>query len=170
MTPPTIRFATAADDAPVGELLVEAFREAYRRKMPEVVLPPERLSDLRNTTQKRLNASVLVAETEGSIVGTVMILKPGAAGTEAWIPNAADLRQLAVGRAWQGLGVASALLDAAESLAWSWKAEAICVHTRRGAVGVAEVYRKRGYVRTPAGDFEGRAVTLEAHLKLRPNR
>jgi hypothetical protein len=41
----------------------------------------------------------------------------------------------------------------------------MCLHVRRGALGVAGFYLKRGYARAPEGDFEGHHVTLDGYLK-----
>ena len=52
-----IREAVAADDAAVGELLVEAFVSRYARKMPEVVVTPQRKDELRDVAGKRAVAT-----------------------------------------------------------------------------------------------------------------
>jgi GNAT superfamily N-acetyltransferase len=162
-----IREARPEDDFAVGEILVRAFTEAYRLKLPHVVLPESRLRELRDTAGKRAVATVLVAELEGRVVGTVALFRPGAKGSEAWLPNAADLRQLAIEPGLHGRGLSKALLDAAEALAWEWGVDAICLHTRQGAEGVARLYVSRGYVRTPEGDIQAPHVMLEAHVKRR---
>ena len=136
-----VREARPEDDARIGELLVKAFVDTYAQKMPEVVVTEERKHELRNVAEKRQNATVLVAEMEGLVIGTVSIVKPGAKCTEAWLDNAADLRHLASDISVHGRGYASALLDRAEEIAFEeWKASAICLHVRRGASGVARMY------------------------------
>src|SRR4051812_13816677 len=91
----TVREATPKDDERIGEILVEAFVTAYAQKMPEVVVHDERKRELRAVAEKRKHATILVAELDGKIVGTVSIFKPGAHGTEAWLADGADLRHLA---------------------------------------------------------------------------
>jgi len=71
-----IRDAIEADDTIVGELLVQAFLTQYAKKLPDVSYTVERLADLRNQSAKRASASVLVAEIDGRIVGTVWC-RPG---------------------------------------------------------------------------------------------
>lgn len=149
-----IRPATAADDRRVGDLLVEAFTNQYARLLPGYVVPPERLADLRNQAEKRAQASVLVVENAGEIIGTVALFRPGTGRSEAWIAGAADLRLLAIDPAWQGRGLARALMDHAEDLARSWKVPAICLHVRREFTEVARLYQARGYQRDPAGDLD----------------
>jgi GNAT superfamily N-acetyltransferase len=133
--------------------------------MPEVVYDEARKNELRNVALKRSRATVLVAEIGGHIVGTVSIFKPGADTSEAWLPNAADLRQLAVEPRHHGKGVSKPLLDRAEEIArGEWKVDAICLHVRQGASGVARLYEKRGFLRDSSGDIKRPTVTLEAYV------
>lgn len=159
-----IREALPADDARVGELLVDAFVTTYARKMPEVVYGDGRKSELRDVATKRGLASVFVAELDGRVVGTIAIFAPGAVSSEAWLPNSADIRHLAVDPALHGKGVSKPLLDRAEALARDeWKVDAICLHVRKGADGVARLYQSRGFLREPSGDMIKPDVTLEAY-------
>ena len=157
-----IRPATPGDDVAVGELLVRAFESAYALKMPEVEITEQRRAELRAVAHKRARATVLVLEREGQLLGTVALFRPGAEGTQAWLPNAADLRHLATAPEVHGQKLSSALLDAAERLAWSWGVEAICLHVRRGAVGVSALYQRRGYRREATADLDLPSVFLEA--------
>lgn len=150
-----IRRAEPQDDDTVGELLVTAFVQGYARKLPEVVVTESRKQQLRAVAQKRAVATVLVAQVGGQVVGTVAIFPPDAEGTEAFVPGAADLRHLAVTPACKGTGIAAKLLDEAERIAQKeWQVPAICLHVRRGALGVASLYQKRGYQRVPSGDID----------------
>jgi GNAT superfamily N-acetyltransferase len=160
-----VRPARPEDDSAIGELLVEGYLTAYARKMPEVVLSERRLAYLRDVASKRSIASVLVGELEGRVVGTVALFPPGATGSEAWLPNAADLRQLVTHPSVHGRGFSKPLLDAAERLAFeTWRVAAICLHVRRGNRGVARLYQGRGYVRAPEGDLDTAEVFLEAYV------
>jgi GNAT superfamily N-acetyltransferase len=161
---PLVREARPEDDARVGDLLVDAFLTTYARKMPEVRYDDARKNDLRDVASKRARARVLVAEIDGRVAGTVAIFKPGAEGSEAWLPNAADLRHLAVDPRLHGQGVSKPLLDRAEAIARDeWKVAAICLHVRQGADGVARLYQSRGFVRDSSGDMVKPTVTLEAY-------
>ncbi len=161
----TVREATPEDDIRIGDLLVEAFVTAYALKMPEVVVHDERKRELRAVAEKRKHATILVAELDRKIVGTVSIFKPGAPGTEAWLSEGADLRHLATDVSLHGKGLAGALLSRAEAIVRDeWKAKHLCLHVRRGAAGVARLYVSRGYVRDPSGDFDKPGVYLEAHV------
>jgi len=160
-----IRDAVEADDTVVGELLVQAYLTQFAKKLPDVSYSPERLADLRNQMARRACASVLVAEIDGLIAGTVTLYPAGASGSDAWIVGAVDLRLLAIHPEFQGRGLSGRVLDAAEARARKWGASAICLHTRQGALGVARLYRSRGYVRDETGDLDRRpSVYLEAHV------
>lgn len=160
-----IRLAEPRDDHAVGELLVDAFVTSYAEKMPEVVVNDERKRDLRAVAEKRAVATVFVAELDGKIVGTVAIFKPGSKGSEAWTANTADLRHLAVDPHRKITGLATALMDRAEAECWSWGVDAISLHVRRGAEGVARFYQKRGYARRVDGDLDYLpSVFLEAYI------
>ncbi|HYI02326.1 GNAT family N-acetyltransferase [Hyalangium sp.] len=159
-----LREARPEDDAAIGELLVDAYITQYAKKMPEVVYTEDRKRALRDVANKRAISTVLVAEVDGEVAGTVALFPPGAPGSEAWTPNTADLRHLATGVRYHGTGLSRPLLDAAESLARQWEVDAIGLHVRRGVQGVARMYMGRGYVRTPEGDLDLSVVFLEAYL------
>jgi ribosomal protein S18 acetylase RimI-like enzyme len=159
-----VRLARSEDDAAVGELLVEGYVTAYARKMPHVVVTERRRADLRDVAGKRASATVLVATLDGRVAGTVALWRPGSPQSEAWLPGAADLRHLAVDPALQGRGLSRPLLDEAERIARDeWRVPAICLHVRRGNVGVARLYQSRGYARDASGDLSFPEVELDAY-------
>lgn len=164
-----VRLARPEDDAAVGELLVEGYVSAYARKMPHVVVGEERKATLRDVASKRASATVLVLELDGRVVGTVALWRPGSPDSEAWLPRAADLRHLAIAPGLQGRGLSKPLLDEAERIARDeLRAEAVCLHVRRGNRGVAALYMGRGYARDPSGDLTYPEVELDAYvLRLR---
>lgn len=159
-----IREARPEDDAAIGELLVDAYITQYARKMPEVVYTEERKRTLRDVASKRAVASVLVAEVDGAVAGTVALFPPGAPDSEVWTLNTADLRHLATATRYHGQGLSRPLLDAAEALARKWGVDAVALHVRKGNQGVARMYMQRGYARTPEGDLVLPEVSLEAYL------
>ena len=160
-----VREAQPADDAAVGEILVDGYLTAYARKLPHVVVGEERRATLRDVARTRAIATVLVVEVDGRLAGTVALFKPGAETSEAWVAGAADLRHLAVAPSTQGKGLAKPLLDEAERIAREvWKVTGICLHVRRGNAGVARLYQSRGYVRSPEGDLKYPEVELDAYL------
>jgi ribosomal protein S18 acetylase RimI-like enzyme len=169
-TAPIVRHAREADDYAVGELLVSAYQSAYAVKMPEVILPEQRLKDLRAVAQKRAEAIVLVLEGTGAesgrVLGTVALWRPASAGSEAWLPNACDMRHLATDPATHGRGFSKLLLDEIERIAFEeCKADVICLHVRKGNHGVRRLYESRGFVRDESGDREAPGVVLLAFAK-----
>jgi len=163
-----LRLATPEDDAAIGELLVEAYVEAYREKMPEVVVSEARKKDLRDVASKRKIAQVVVLEKSGTLIGTIAVFPPGAAGSEAWLPNATDIRHLAVARSHHGQGLSKLLLIEAERISREIKAGTITLHVRKGAHGVGRLYESMGYQRAREGDLELPHIKLEAYaLKIK---
>ncbi|MFP2900191.1 GNAT family N-acetyltransferase [Corallococcus sp. 4LFB] len=160
-----LREARPEDDKVIGELLVEAYTTQYAKLMPEVVYSEERKAFLRDVASRRGACTILVAEVDGELAGTVALYPPGAPGTEAWLPRTADLRALATSVRFQGQGLAQPLLAETEALAKRWGVDAISLHVRRGAKGVARMYERRGYQRAPEGDIDRLPdVYLEAYL------
>ncbi|NTX05799.1 GNAT family N-acetyltransferase [Myxococcus sp. CA051A] len=159
-----IREARPEDDVAVGDLLIEAFTSQYAKKLPDVVYTDERKRELRDVAARRKIATLLVAEVEGEIVGTVALFPPDAPGSEAWLPRAVDLRGLATAVKFHGSGLAQLLLDSAEAMARRWDVDAVCLHVRRGATGVVRMYMARGYLREPSGDLDLPSVYLEAYV------
>ena len=146
--------------------MVKAFVENYAREMPEVVITNQRKADLRAVAVKRALAQVWVAEQDGEIVGTVSMWGVGVKGSEAWLPNAVDLRHMGVAAKAQGKGVSGLLIETAENWARAHGASAVCLHVRRGATGVRAVYEKRGYGADPKGNLDYLPdVYLEALFK-----
>jgi predicted N-acetyltransferase YhbS len=159
-----VRTARPGDDERIGALLVEAFVSTYALKMPEVVVTEARKDDLRKVEHKRETASVLVAEQDQEIIGTVTLLKPGDPSSRAWTPNTGDLRYFAVSPRFQGKGVSLPLLESIVNVARERKLSAICLHVRRGAHGVGRFYQKFGFKRDLRGDSDLPEIYLEAYL------
>ena len=74
-----LRVCSSEDDTAVGELLVASFETQNHAKLG-VKSTPHRLADLRDQSRKRANATVVVGELDGQIVGTVTIYRFGALG------------------------------------------------------------------------------------------
>lgn len=150
----SLRQSRESDDYSVGELLVRAFDTQNALKMPGVVSTPERYADLRNQAQKREHATVLVGEIDGELVGAITLYRWRAVGSEAWIEGAAGLRYLAVDPQYAGKGLSSLFIEEAKKLALSWRAQAICLRVRNGAIGVQKLYLRHGWERDERGDLD----------------
>lgn len=152
--PARVRDAVPADDEAIADLLVRAFTDHDARRVPPVSPSAGRLAELRHQPARRRVATVLVAERDGAIVGTVCLFGPGAPGSEAWIKGAVNLRFLATDLPYQGQGVSSALLDSCEARARQSGAIAVCLHVRRATPDIVALYQSRGYERAPEGDLD----------------
>ena len=147
-----LREALSTDLTEIGELLVKTFSQTYKAKMPHIHTCNERYEELRDVESRRAHGKVLVLELGRQIIGTVTLIYPNAKETQSWIRNAANLRCLAIDPGFHGLGFSEILLDECERLARSWNADFICLHTQSGALGVARLYTRKGYLREPSGD------------------
>lgn len=159
-----IRRAEPRDDEVLGPLLIDSFLTAYARELPWVTYGEDRRKELSDCRTKREEGVVLVAELDGEVVGTVLVYPPGAPHNETWLPDTADLRQLAVAPKWFGHGLSQPLLDAAEAEAWAMGVERVSLHVRQQAKGVRTMYERRGYVRAPEGDLTFPGVELAAYV------
>jgi len=162
----SIRVATHEDDHLIGDLLVRAFTIQNDRLAPQVRMSKARVADLRDLRSKRAAATVLVAEDETGIIGTVTLYPPQAPGNEGWVSDSVDLRCLAVRDDHFGKGVAKRLLAHAVEWAQHQNVSAICLHARTGALGLARMYEGFGFVRDPAGDVKiPNVVYLDGYVK-----
>ncbi len=161
-----IRIAEERDDAVLGTLLVDAFRETYAEKMPEVVVTDRRIEELNSFSGKRNKGTTWVAEVGGRIVGTVFAARPGSRDSLAWLNDCAELKHLAVSPEFRRSGLSEQLMEAALSAIRGWGCWGVCLHVRRGAYGIARFYEKQNFVRDKRGDFDRLPeVFLEAYLK-----
>ena len=135
----TIRRATFADAEQVLACLAEAFapyRSSYTPDgFQDTILNPELLQ------QRMRRMSVLVAEDpSGTIAGTVAC---GTAGEKE-----GHLRGMAVRSAWQGAGVAQALLERAESELRAQGCSRVTLDTTLPLERAMRFYEKHGYRRS----------------------
>lgn len=159
-----IRQASGLDDDDIGDLLVKSFTETYAEKLPHIATPQKRVSELRNVKSRRENGEVFVLELGYRIIGTFSLIRPDSNQSESWIQKAGNLRCLAIDPEFHGLGFSEVLLNESERIARSWSLSFICLHVQKGADGVAKLYKKRGYIREPHGDFESHGLPVEGYL------
>jgi ribosomal protein S18 acetylase RimI-like enzyme len=131
----TVRLATPDDTAAILACLQEAFepfRDAYTPgAFADTVLTPKTLA------ARFATMTILVANApDGSAAGTIAASSDGEEG---------HLRGMAVLRAWQGQGVAQALLDAAESLLRSRGCRRVTLDSTAPLVRAIRFYRRNGY-------------------------
>jgi ribosomal protein S18 acetylase RimI-like enzyme len=135
-----IRAGVVADAAAMADVIVRAFASYTVRLDP----PASALNETADTIAARLGDEMaLVAESEGRIVGCVLI-KPG---SEVYIGR------LAVDPEWHGRGIARALLAAVEAEARARRARALTLGVRVVLPGNQRLFAACGF----------REVAREAH-------
>ena len=104
-----------------------------------------------------------VAVAHGAIVGTVTLALPGSPLAHLSQAGEAEVRMLAVDEAARGLGIASRLMAACETLARNEGLAAVILCTETGMLAAQRLYQRRGYLRDPARDWQIRDVRLLAY-------
>lgn len=115
---------------------------------------------LRDGRSRVRDGIVLVAATNGVIVGTVTLALPGTPLAHLSRPGEAEVRMLAVDEAARGLGVANRLMAACETLARNAGLTAVILCTETGMHAAQRLYDRRGYLRDPVRDWQTRNVRL----------
>ncbi len=148
-----MRVARQDDDKQVGELLLRAFEQTYRYKLPEVFTNRQRKIELMDVESRREEGVVYVLELGYRIIGTFALMPPSCGTSQSWVANSANLRCVALDPDFHGYGFSEMMLEEAERIARNWKCEAIVLHVQDGAEGVARLYQKKGFIRDPEGDM-----------------
>ena len=164
-SPPVIRRATEADYDPIGELCVDSYATAGHLDPTD----PYTVT-LRDARTRDAHAEVLVAERDGTIVGSVTICPSGTEFAEVGRDGESEFRFLAVSPAAWRTGVGEALVDACEQRARETGAPAhvICVIDRNH--GAHRFYEKLGFSRLPERDWSPReGVQLLAFRRAVPH-
>lgn len=113
-------------------------------------------------------AERIVAERDGSIVGTVTLYPPAvdAYGGEARRAEWPELRLLAVAPEARGAGVGKALVEECVRRARRMGAGALGLHTSRSMTVAIAIYRQFGFERVPAHDFQPPGAELVEAYRL----
>ena len=160
------RVARPGDDLQIAALLEQSFVTVYEKKL-RLATPEERKRELRDVATRRENGIVGVLELGYRIVGTFSLIAPGSKSSQCWIPEAANLRCLAVDPEYQGYGFADMLVRWSDEVARAWKLSTLCLHIQDGAESLGRLYSRHGYLRSPEGDansFQGRILAYRKSL------
>ncbi len=160
-----LRAALPSDDLAIADLLMHTFLSTYKEKLPTVQTSEERKEELRNVRGRRKNGYVCVAELGYKIIGTFALIHPESPSSEAWRPNGATLRCVAIDPHFHGLALSELLLEEADRISKLWAASGIYLHVQDGAEKVAALYEKHGYVRDPSGDKIALGNKLLGYMK-----
>ena len=109
------------------------------------------------------NYERIVAEQDGSIIGSVLLYPPAADSyaSAAIPPSYPEVRLLAVPPGVRRQGIGTALMRECERRARQAGAQAIGLHTMEVMQAAIRMYERLGYVRTPETDFRpGQGVVV----------
>ncbi|MCL6737764.1 GNAT family N-acetyltransferase [Streptomyces neyagawaensis] len=112
------------------------------------------LGELRDVARRAAAAEVLVAVTEGRVVGGVTFVPAGGAMADIATPGEAEIRMLAVDHAARGRGIGEALVrDCVERARAVEGCVRVVLSTQRTMHSAHRIYERLGFVRTPARDW-----------------
>lgn len=158
-----VRPATSADLEEAGRVAVAAYETAGQLDDG----PHQGYGTVVADTASRMrDATLLVAERDGSIVGTVTICPPGSPVAEIGREGEVEFRFLAVDPpAWR-TGVADALIEACDAYARAIGAHSLAISVRDINHGARALYEKRGFVRAEGRDWKP-VPTVALHVLTR---
>jgi len=148
-----IRDARNDDRDAVREVVLRAYAE-YASMMPERLWTGYRQQMLA-TLDSVGSAECIVAERNGALVGSVLLLPPAAAayGSSVLKADYPEVRLLAVPPEARGHGIGAALMEACAERARRAGARALGLHTTDLMRAAVRMYERLGYVRAPEHDF-----------------
>ncbi len=151
-----IRDAQESDLAAMRDVTISAYEE-YAAIMPDWAWAEYRDSMVSAITGDGPPAEKIVAEQDGAIVGSVLLLP---AGTVFHGPNGEELtiewpevRLLAVPPSARGRGIGATLMEECIRRARQTGVAAITLHTADMMQTAMQMYERRGFVRVPELDF-----------------
>jgi ribosomal protein S18 acetylase RimI-like enzyme len=108
---------------------------------------------LRDLESRAISSRVLVAEIDGSVLGTATYVRPGGVLAEVDDPSAATVRMLGVAPAARGRGIGQALVRSCILEAIHDGAARIRLDTRTSMTSAQRLYERFGFVRDPEHDW-----------------
>ena len=164
---PIIRTATPADRGTIARLTLAAYREYA------TIMAPAAWSALDGAVRASLvddtGVTRLVAEVDGTIVGSAALYAPDSAayGDLAAIAPWPEVRLVAVDPEARGRGVARALVDECIRRARASGATALGLHSSHSMRTALHLYARMGFVRDPERDFQPPGAELVEGYLLR---
>lgn len=139
---PTIRLVTPDEYAEAGRVTAEAYRHSYDG------LTEAYLASLTDVAGRVVEGDVWVAvDTDGTILGTVWVPRPGERLSPLAEDGELDFRQLAVAPAARGRGVGAALTRHVIDLARARGAHRVVMNSGPEMTGAHALYLKLGFRR-----------------------
>lgn len=159
-----IRDAREADRDRIREITLAAYKE-YAAAVPAPFWAVYR-GNLLTTIETNGPEDRIVAEQDGTIVGSVLLYPPAAKayGSAAAGGDLPEVRLLAVLPDARGQGVGRALMDECVRRARAAGAAALGLHTMDMMGAAVRMYERMGFKRTPEADFNpGGGVLVKAY-------
>lgn len=144
---PTVRTATDADFDAIGGLTLAVY-------VGEGYIAPESpyVDELADTARRAASATLLVAEHDGEVVGSLTVARPGTPYADIARPDELEFRMLAVSSAARGLGAGTALVRTVIDLARAESFEAVVLTTMPAMADARRVYDRLGFAHAPQRD------------------
>jgi GNAT superfamily N-acetyltransferase len=119
-------------------------------------------AELRDGESRVRDATVVVAQLDGRLVGSVTAALPGTPYSEIALPQDLEVRMLAVADDVRRRGIADALMEAVEAMARQRGLAGVILSTAPAMHGAHRLYERRGYVRRPERDWDVDGLRLLA--------
>jgi ribosomal protein S18 acetylase RimI-like enzyme len=113
----------------------------------------EYLRHVEDAVARAASSTLLVAETDGLLVGTVTLAAAGTAFADIARPGEYEFRMLAVDPTAAGRGIGTALVAACEQRASAAGADRLVLSVEDKNAAALRLYERRGYRREPERDW-----------------
>ncbi|WP_040797683.1 GNAT family N-acetyltransferase [Nocardia higoensis] len=143
-----MRTATGADHDAIGELTVAVYvGEGY-------ISPASPYADeLADIARRADSATLLVAEHDGEVVGSLTVARPGTPYADIARPGELEFRMLAVAHAARGLGAGTALVRSVIERARAESFDAVVLTTMPAMAAARRLYDRLGFLHAPQRDW-----------------
>jgi ribosomal protein S18 acetylase RimI-like enzyme len=164
---PLVRTARPADRGAIARLTLAAYREYAAIMEPSAWHALDQA--VRSSLVDDTGVTRLVAELDGTIVGSAALYAPDAAayGDLAALTPWPEVRLVAVTPDVRGRGIARALVDECIRRARASGATALGLHSSRSMRAAVRLYERIGFVRDPERDFQPPGAELVEGYLLR---
>ncbi|WP_067862500.1 GNAT family N-acetyltransferase [Nocardia shimofusensis] len=144
----TVRTATTADHDSIGALTVAVY-------VGEGYISPESpyADELADTARRAGSATLLVAEHDGEVVGSLTVARPGTPYADIARPGELEFRMLAVSSGARGLGAGTALVRTVIELARIEAFDAVVLTTMPAMADARRLYDRLGFTHAPQRDW-----------------
>ena len=163
----TVRTARPADRGAIARITLAAYREYA------TIMEPSAWNALDGAVRAALvddtGVTRLVAELDGTIVGSAALYAPDAAayGNLAALTDWPEVRLVAVDPNLRGRGIARALVNECIRRARASGATVLGLHSSRSMRAAVRLYERIGFVRDPEHDFQPPGAELVEGYLLR---